>query len=296
MAEYGYRAKLELLQMNSNGDCSSFGEPLIELDMCSFSMACNVGPQGKIATDIRGGNISFMISRIPNNLFLSWAMESNRYLSGILHIVDFNDNPITKIMFETAACINLKITYMNEGTGYMVMEGILQAENLQLPGCDWLMNRWNNVESLSLGSTWASDYRRGQKEWQHEPNPNASLTASMVLGKYTYELQSFEMEFGQEVDHKGEPQSEVHGGFLKIGLYHLPDEQFNCWLMKRENLDGKILFGDEMIGYELNIGFKQARCAAYQVNIGYQAEKDAIANLAIVPDTLVVEDKIFKVK
>lgn len=66
--------------------------------------------------------------------------------------------------------------------------------------------------------------------------------------------------------------------------------------MKRESLDGKILFGDEMIGYELNIGFKQARCAAYQVNIGYQAEKDAIANLAIVPDALVIGDKIFKVK
>lgn len=64
MSDTGYKAFLELgFTERKNGNFISFQEEHIELDICSYSFIRGVDERGKIETGLRGGNISFVMSK-----------------------------------------------------------------------------------------------------------------------------------------------------------------------------------------------------------------------------------------
>lgn len=286
MSDAGYKAFLELgFTERKNGNFISFQEEHIELDICSYSFIRGVDVRGKIETDLRGGNISFVLSKLPSLMFLDWCTTPNKYYSGYIHIKDLYGEPKERVFFEDATCVNMKITYMNEGTSYVMIQGLLQAELIQLPGSRALYNNWCNKNDRNSS-------RVGVKEAKSVLgdrillNTDVSLSAGMLLGNTLYPLQSFEMEFTQEIDHKGEPQSSVLGGVATVALYSLPDESLNQWLRSNDERDGRFLFGDEQVGYPLSMNFKKACCSGYFVEVRNFTDDNITARLNIVPKSI----------
>lgn len=286
MSDIGYRAFLELgFIERKNGKFVSFGGDLIELDVCSYSLIRSIDERGKIQTNLRGGNISFVFSGLPSLTFLDWCTNPNKYYSGCIHIKALNDEPKERIFFEDAACVNMKISYINDGTSYVMVQGLLQAVSIQLQGARALYNNWNN-ESVRDSSPVETKNAKQSLINRIALNPNVSLNVSMILGNTVYPLRSFEIEFNQEVDYKGEPQSNVSGGIASIALYSLPDENLNRWLRSGEGQNGRFLFGDDLVGYPLTMDLKNACCLGYFVEIQNCSEDSIIAKLNVIPESI----------
>jgi hypothetical protein len=126
------RAYLEIGVVNDFESSFTLNLNGIELDAWSYALFRNVDERGKLSNDLRGGNISFFVTGIPKILFLDWMLTSNKYLSGRIVLKNVNNEFQDDIKFYNAACINLKIKYMNEGSAYMSVEGTLHAEKLFL--------------------------------------------------------------------------------------------------------------------------------------------------------------------
>lgn len=280
MNDAGYKSKIELGKLDPEGNFVSFKDPWIEMDVCSYSLFRSMDIFGKIQTDLKGGNISFILSRIPPQTILGWAISENKFFSGIIHIEDLHDQPRDRIQFEDAACINLKLNYIQEGGSYFTSEVTLQSENIRLPGTSWIMNYWNNAELRNRNRI------EGRQEIIERLNSEISIKGFLFMNNQKYELQSFEMEFSQEIDHKGEPQSRVFGGVANISLYMLPTPEINRWLKNNMAFDGRFVFGDDLVGYELSIDLKQARCIGYHVSIDTFSGEGVTARLCLVAESL----------
>lgn len=286
MSDIGYRTFLELgFTDQKKGNFVSFGDALIELDVCGYSFIRSIDERGKIQTDLRGGNISFAFSGLPSLAFLDWCTNSNKYYSGYIHIKDLHGEPKERIFFEDAACVNMKISYINDGTSYVMVQGLLQAVLIQLQGAKPLYNYWNNENMRNSSRISTKDAKQALIN-RIVLNPDVSLNVSMILGKDVYPLRSFEIEFNQDVDYKGEPQSEVSGGIASVALYSLPDENLNKWLRNGEGENVRFLFGDDLVGYPLSMDFKNACCLGYFVEVQNYSEDSINAKLNIIPQSI----------
>ncbi|NDV67911.1 type VI secretion system tube protein TssD [Dysgonomonas sp. 25] len=103
--------------------------------------------------------------------------------------------------------------------------------------------------------------------------PDQSIEAYLYLGETAikYELYSFETDFEQEIDHKGQPQREVKGGLLSLVLQQASDELINRWMFQRDIfLDGYISFSLSSFSANdpMRIIFKEARCILYEKIVG----------------------------
>ena len=90
------------------------------------------------------------------------------------------------------------------------------------------------------------------------PQIDSNLTAWFKLDGKEYEMNHFNIGFGQSVDHKGQPQDEVRGGRLTIGLTQtLPDSVYE-WAMKSIPKSGEVTFRSKTTNAPLKIIFTNA--------------------------------------
>ena len=87
-----------------------------------------------------------------------------------------------------------------------------------------------------------------------------------------YILEEFDLEFKQDVDAKGRPNSPVYGGLISITFSDIPDEVVNTWMLnpfQRKDGEFRFLTNDRMImeGAELQIRFENAYCVGYRKTI-----------------------------
>lgn len=88
----------------------------------------------------------------------------------------------------------------------------------------------------------------------------------------TYIVEEFDLNFKQDVDSKGRPDSSVYGGQMTITMSDLPDENINQWMMdsyKKEEGEFRFFANEGKIqeGALLQIRFKDAYCIDYQKTI-----------------------------
>ncbi|MDR3093886.1 MAG: hypothetical protein LBU62_04500, partial [Bacteroidales bacterium] len=242
----------------------------IEVDMCSYSFMREIDNYGKIRSDLMGGNISLAITQIPPIGILNWGLR-NIYFNGFVHFKDDSGQISESLSFENAACVNMVISYENEGQSYLATQITLQSEIINLHGDYVLFNHWMREKPVATYTdTPAPPKEVSASLKKHLPDIDAtydasSITAYMVHENKQIELKSFEMDFGQEVDHNVEPQSEVVGGIATITLFGMPDESINRWMIKKESWNGKFQFGDPLSGYPMTIEFQGAECIGYCV-------------------------------
>ena len=118
------------------------------------------------------------------------------------------------------------------------------------------------------------------------PQIDANLTAWFILDGREYEMNQFNITFGQSVDHKGQPQDEVRGGRILISLNQTVPDSIYKWAMKSIGKDGEIVFRSNTISSPLRIFIKNAYCIGLNRNIvdGSGIQTD----LWITPDELLI--------
>lgn len=118
------------------------------------------------------------------------------------------------------------------------------------------------------------------------PQIDANLTVWLILDGKEYELSQFNVSFGQSVDFKGQPQDEIRGGRLLIGLTQtLPDSLYR-WAMKSEPKDGVVVFRSQTANAPLRIEFMNAYCVNFMRNISNKG--GVVSSLQISPDEIFI--------
>lgn len=115
-----------------------------------------------------------------------------------------------------------------------------------------------------------------------------------------YIVEEFDLEFTQDVNDKGRPDSLIHGGLITVTLSDIPDDSINSWVMDTfQKRDGEFRFltNDGMIreGAQLQILFKDAYCVNYRkvINpVGF----GVLTTLVISPGYLRVGNEEFESK
>lgn len=98
---------------------------------------------------------------------------------------------------------------------------------------------------------------------------DVNINSFLILEGKEYELEQFRINFSQEVDHKGRPQTETQGGQFHLMITNAADFKLYDWA-KRETKkkDGSVIFKTDSQGTILDISFENASCIRldYQVN------------------------------
>jgi hypothetical protein len=125
-----------------------------------------------------------------------------------------------------------------------------------------------------------------------------SLVVHFFFKGKKYVLEEFDMEFKQDVDYKGNPDSPVYGGKLTITISDVPDDNINNWMMdsfSKQNGEFRFFMNDGMImeGALLQIQFKDAYCVDYQKMLNPQGA-GVLTTLVISPRYLRVGNEEFE--
>ena len=103
---------------------------------------------------------------------------------------------------------------------------------------------------------------------------DTSVDAKLLLNGTEYEIETFNIQFQQSTDYKGEPQREVKGGLMTLTINHVADEQINHWMFHRSvKHSGAIVFASlsRIANPVIVIEFVNGRCFRYTKNIGYSS-------------------------
>lgn len=115
--------------------------------------------------------------------------------------------------------------------------------------------------------------------------PLAHLEAKFLFDGETYEVEQFHISFGQPVDFKGQPQHEVKGGMITLGITHVASDDMYLWAKKPTSLkDGVILFQTDMGITVLELAFMNAYCMNLTRQIN--ASRGTSTVLVISPETI----------
>ena len=300
MAEYGYKAFLEVGSLGEQDGYCAYNSLPLELDAWSYTFIRGIDDRGKIETGLRGGNISFLISGIPRLMFWEWATDSCLYLSGRVIIKNTEGYNISQLRFEDAACISMKVKYINEGKAYMSTEVVIQAEKLYLEGASKpIDNRWTDAlyKRKTLGASATEDLENLSKsligKMASAITPVVPQEGIFEIEGRPYEIASFEISFSQDVTFNGRPNSQEKGGIITVGLYQLPDDYMNNWMINVDRKNGEFCFGSELEGYGLNIRYTEALCTGCHVATDNYSGTSCVFRFNLLPQTLDIKDITF---
>jgi len=84
-----------------------------------------------------------------------------------------------------------------------------------------------------------------------------------------YIVEEFDLEFKQDVNIKGKPDSLPYGGQITVTISDIPDESVNAWMMnsyQKQEGEFRFFMNEGLIreGALLQIQFKDAYCVDYQ--------------------------------
>ena len=99
---------------------------------------------------------------------------------------------------------------------------------------------------------------------------DTSVDAKLYLNGKEYPIDTFDIQFQESFDFKGEPQREVKGGLMSVGFNQVTDEQLNHWMFHPEvYYSGSVVFASfsRIANPVIIIEFEQARCVKYSKNI-----------------------------
>ncbi|MDR3057995.1 MAG: type VI secretion system needle protein Hcp [Prevotella sp.] len=102
--------------------------------------------RGKATTRVYGGSFDITLSQLPPFPIVEWALNSRKYMDGTIVVLDEENIPVSKVLFEHAACTCFDINYMQEGSGYVATKLLIQAEKIIVgDGIDF-DNEWTETE------------------------------------------------------------------------------------------------------------------------------------------------------
>lgn len=137
---FGHRVFLRIGELSDSSLGGLYKEGY-ELLNCDYSFSQGVDQKGQAQTAVRGGTIHLALPTLPSDEIVSWALSFRKYNNGVLVICDADNVALEKVYFKEAACVNMEISYAQEGSGYIATTLTLQAKEIQV-GTVKLENRW----------------------------------------------------------------------------------------------------------------------------------------------------------
>lgn len=125
-----------------------------------------------------------------------------------------------------------------------------------------------------------------------------TMVIHFLLGEAIYVVEEFDLEFKQDVNSKGKPDSIVYGGKLTVTISDIPNDNINQWMMdcyKRQDGEFRFLVNEDKIqeGALLHIQFKDAYCIDYQKVMNPQGA-GVLTTLVISPHYLRIGNEEFE--
>lgn len=137
---FGHKSFLRIGPLNDTSIMGLYRESY-ELESCSFSFSQGVDVNGKPQTAVRGGMINFTYAGLPQKDLIRWMLNSTKYEDGAIVICNDNNEPLEKLYFEQAACVNMEMNYIQKGKAYIQTRVTLQARKIKV-GDVPLINQW----------------------------------------------------------------------------------------------------------------------------------------------------------
>jgi len=97
---------------------------------------------------------------------------------------------------------------------------------------------------------------------------DVNIKSFFIIDNEKYELGKFQIYVSQEIDHKGQPQSEIKGGQFSVVLKQTVSRNIYDWSKRFMSLkSGIIRFETETSGTIFKINFSNAVCVSLNCNI-----------------------------
>ena len=91
--------------------------------------------------------------------------------------------------------------------------------------------------------------------------PLGKTTLQVVIEGTVYEVDSFDMTFYQPIDHKGQPEEEVHGGIISFTIPQISNSMLDKWMFSTGMLkNGEFQFKQGDSSMPLRVIFTEAYC------------------------------------
>ncbi|GHV31001.1 hypothetical protein FACS1894177_04620 [Bacteroidia bacterium] len=137
---YGHRTFL--LLGGSAGDILSLIKGGFEVSRFSFSFEQGIDYKGKATTRVYAGAMSITLSQLPPTGIIEWALQSRKYNEGAIVVLDANNLPVEKILFNNAACVGMEVEYTQKGQSYASTKLVVLAEKLLVGNGIDFDNEW----------------------------------------------------------------------------------------------------------------------------------------------------------
>ncbi|MDR3340280.1 MAG: hypothetical protein LBT25_09380 [Candidatus Symbiothrix sp.] len=274
---YGYKTTLNL---------DGFSH---DVTVLSYSFDKSIDEYGKVTSPVEGGTIFLSLTDMPKKSILQWGIQYIPLKNGIISTTGIDtESPVAdeEIVFENAACVNMKLVYERDHSNYFTTLLTISPQNI----CMGRSNCWINKEWTTEEGDASKQDAEAAIEDIFIPRDTAIDGFLYVNGK-AYEIQSFETEFVQENDWKGQPQHQVKGGLLLITLKQKTDEILNDWMFRPGvAYDGEIVFApiSRTENASLKISFTKGKCISFEKMIG--ANVGIQISLLISPEEIKVNE------
>ena len=123
------------------------------------------------------------------------------------------------------------------------------------------------------------------------PQIDSDVTVWLEVDGKEYEASQFNIDFGQSVDYKGQPQDETRGGRIHVTLTEALPENLYRWAMTTNTKSGKVVFKSKTASAPLKIEFSNAFCINFARSI--EEHMGLVTNLVISPEELVINGITF---
>jgi hypothetical protein len=244
------------LKMGELSDASRSGliSTAYELLDCQYGFYQEVDNFGKAETNVRLAGINIVYDGLPTSDIIKWAMSSQLYYNGALILYDDSDEPQEKLFFEDGACTHMHISYLADGDSYATTNLTIYPRVLKIGD-----NRFEQPWTLSNESEYLKTHGRAIIDGLSQPI--GKTNARMNIGNLTYELETFDIDFNQRVDWKGQPIEDMRGGIMQCAISGQPQGEIKAWALSSRMLkDGSIEFYQELVNSPLRIEFMEACC------------------------------------
>jgi len=109
---------------------------------CNFAFEQGVDERGKATTRVHAGTIQVTLSQLPPQQVIEWALQSRKYNDGIIVLLDAENIPLEKIIFQNTACVAMDLNYTQKGDSYATTKLTLQAETIIVGNGVDFTNEW----------------------------------------------------------------------------------------------------------------------------------------------------------
>lgn len=125
---FGHRSFLVL--GGGAGDILSLVKGGFEISDYKFAFQQGIDQKGKATTKVYGGSVNLVLSQLPPQEIIDWGIDSRKYKDGAIIVLDTNNLPLERIIFQNAACIAFEVGFTDADNSYASTTLSIQAEKL----------------------------------------------------------------------------------------------------------------------------------------------------------------------